>query len=337
MVRDVYIDNIKGYLIIIVVLVHIIECMRDNFDIARQMYLFLSIFCMPAFIFISGYFSTKGKGKYAIKNDFIRIILPYMIFQVLFLLIIYLYHPTITTKELIKTVLMAPYSLWYLFCIFFWKTILPWFVKLPYPIILSIAIGLLSGFLPKYGQLLNISRMLAFFPFFVVGYYAQTEKWFPYQSANSHNIKYKAVSIAILLCALTCSVIIDGRFYTHFQYDQFYIETGQAVWFGFLLRLMAYSAAFLVGLSFMHIIPKTRSVISLIGERSLYVYLLHSLILYFFVQSQALSAIKHLYSFAGIILLGMLLTVLLSTDTIKRFTKPFVEPHTIWNLRNNST
>lgn len=331
--RNDYIDNIKGYLIILVVVGHIIERMMGNFDIARQLYMFIYIFHIPAFTFLSGYFTTKEQSMSAVKKNFIRILLPYMIFQVLFLIIMCLYNPTITTKSLIYSILTPQYALWYIFCLFVWKTTLPWFLKLPYPIILSIAIGLLSGLLPKYSQVFSSSRILAFFPFFVMGYYAQTKEWFPYQPANSHNSKYKAVSIAILLYALTCSVILNGRFQPHFLYSNFYYEIGQPVWLCFLFRLIAYLSAFLTGLAFMLLIPKTRTIISLIGERSLYVYLLHSLILYIFVQSKALSTINNLYVFAGITISGVFLAVLLSTNTIQRITRPLVEPYKIWFLR----
>lgn len=206
-------------------------------------------------------------------------------------------------------------------------------MKLPYPIMFSFAIGVLSGFLPKYGFLLSSSRMLAFFPFFVLGYYAQTEKWFLY--LDKYRSNYKAISIVILLCAFICSIALNGRFQTHFFYSKFYFEIGESVWLSLLLRIIAYSTALIGSLSFMSIIPKTKSIISLIGERSLYVFLLHSLILYVFVCSQSLSAIKNPYVFTGITLLGVFLTVFLSTDLIQRLTQPLVEPYTIWNLCRN--
>lgn len=335
MKRDAYIDNIKGYLIILVVFGHIIERMKGNFDIGQQLYTFIYIFHMPAFTFLSGYLSTKEKGSYTATKSFVRILFPYIIFQLLFLVIMYLYNPLPSqpTRKLIYQALVPQYALWYIFCLFFWRLILPYFVKLPYPVMLSIVIGLLGGFLPKHGLLLSSSRLLAFFPFFVVGYYARTEKWFPYQPENRHGTMYVTASTAILLCALTCSVILNGRFTGHFLYYRFYFETGQSVWLGLLGRAIAYSMATLAGLSFMLIIPKGRSLISLIGERSLYVYLLHSLILYVFVQSQLLSVIRNLYSFAGITLSGLFLAVLLSTDTIHRLARPIVEPHT-WILRS---
>ncbi|MEN6373152.1 MAG: acyltransferase family protein [Smithella sp.] len=332
MERNTYIDNIKGYLIVLVVLGHIMELMLNNFDVARHSFMFIYIFHMPLFTFLSGYFSMTEKEGYIGKKLLTRILLPYIIFQTLLLIIKFTYHQPGTITEFIEAIITPQWALWYIFCLFFWRLVLPYFMKLPNPVVLSIAIGLLGGFLPKYGLLLSSSRMMAFFPFFVAGYYTKEKGLFPRQLENLKNSKYKIASIIILLCALIFSVIFSGKFISHFVYIKSYFDTGNSVWLCLIFRLIAYSAAFLAGLSFMIIVPKAASVISLLGERSLYIYLLHCPIFYVFVCSQSLNIIKHLYGFVAITLSGILLAIVLSTNVVQRITRPLVEPHKAWNL-----
>ena len=183
---------------------------------------------------------------------------------------------------------------------------------------------------------MQISRMLSFFPFFLFGYYAKNNKWFPFKLSNSHRKKIIMVSLIILLCAFICSVFLNDRFRTHFSFVSFYFETGYPILFCFFLRLIAYSTSFLAGISFILIISKKRSIVSRIGERSLYVYLIHGTIFYVFVQSRLLYEVKQFYLFIILTLAGVPLAILLSTDTIQKLSRPFIEPKIISNLLNNT-
>lgn len=60
--RDYFFDNSKFYLIALVFIGHIINTCRSN-DIAKWLYDFIYVFHMPAFIFISGYFSIKAETQ----------------------------------------------------------------------------------------------------------------------------------------------------------------------------------------------------------------------------------------------------------------------------------
>ena len=170
MKRNIYFDNIKGCLVTLVVIGHIIERMRANFDVAKQLFMFIYVFHMPMFVMMSGYFSKSERGLGAIKNNFYKILLPYLIFQSSFVFIYFLYHP-LTINSLIKISLTPQFALWYLVCLFFWRLILPYFVKFPYPLVLSVIIGLLGGIFPGDGFVFSSSRILAFFPYFILGYY----------------------------------------------------------------------------------------------------------------------------------------------------------------------
>ena len=325
--RNIYLDNIKGALILLVVIGHLFELMRANFKIGNQLFMFIYVFHMPMFALLSGYFSKGERGVFAANKTFLAIFLPFAFFQIIFLIIKYLYYPIIL-KDFIIAVLTPQDGLWYIFCLFFWRLILPNFVRLPKPMILSIFIGLLGGFLPKYGTLLSSSRMLAFFPFFMLGYYLRTKGTFVSYSRNNRENNLIFLSVLILVCALGCSIILNGNFQDYFLYYHFYFEEWRPIWFSLLFRVIAYSSALLAGFSFMYIIPKSNSFFSKLGEKSLYIYLLHCVIIHFFVCSKMLNQIKAWHFFFLMTLLGFPLTVFLSTDIVQRMTKIFIEPAT---------
>ena len=87
--RNAYLDNIKGYLIFLVVIGHIIEPMLITFDIAKKMYMLIYIFHMPMFTVISGYLSSRDSKPGDIKKHIYRILLPFIILQIILLAIKY--------------------------------------------------------------------------------------------------------------------------------------------------------------------------------------------------------------------------------------------------------
>jgi fucose 4-O-acetylase-like acetyltransferase len=323
--RNIYLDNIKGALILSVVIGHLFELMRNNFEIGRELFMFIYVFHMPMFTLLSGYVSQGEKGVATAKKALPGLFLPFLIFQILFLIIKYLYTP-MTLTDTIGAILTPQDGLWYIFCLFIWRLILPHFVSLPNPMALSIFIGLLGGFLPKYGTLLSSSRMLAFFPFFMLGYYLRTKETFLGHSDTHSDKKLILLSVLTLLCALGCSIILKGNFQEYFLYYHFYFEEWRPVWFSFLFRIIAYSSALLAGFSFMYIVPKSVSILTKLGQKSLYIYLLHCVLIHFLICSKMLSQIKAWYFFLLITLSGFPLTVLLCTNIVQRMTKIFVEP-----------
>jgi len=320
----------------LVVLGHVISFMNGNFVIARQLCMFIYIFHMPAFAFISGILSTEEKGKRIIKKLFFRIMIPYIIFQIILCLIRLAYYP-VNIRDLYTLIFIPQYGLWYIFCIFFWKIILPYYLKLPKPLLLSFAIGLLWGFcLPINGYILSSSRIVAFFPFFLLGHYSKKNQWFLQKVTNNQSGKYRATAVIILICALICSLILKGRLNHDYMYDRFYFEFGQHIWIHFMLRGIAYSTSILVSIAFISLVSKSYNIMTRMGERSMYVYLLHLPIMVFFRYSQALNEITNLCYFFATLLLTVILTLLLSTDTIQRLTRPIVQPYATSNLRNSN-
>ena len=82
--RDHYFDNARFFLIVLVVFGHLTRSYVNESHIFKALYMFIYSFHMPAFVLISGFFA-KGVGKPGyIKKITIKLLLPYLIFQLFY-------------------------------------------------------------------------------------------------------------------------------------------------------------------------------------------------------------------------------------------------------------
>lgn len=156
--RNYFLDNYKALLILLVVIGHFIEpCYTNNLFLTILKWVIFS-FHMPAFIFISGYFSKKDMG---LEKLIQKLVIPYFVFELLY----YFLYVLIIHKETGLYFNRPKFSLWYLMSLFFWRIITPYFKKIPGNLIIAIILGLLVGF-TQLGNFFSIPRTLFFYPFF---------------------------------------------------------------------------------------------------------------------------------------------------------------------------
>ena len=163
--RNYFLDNYKAFLIVLVVIGHFIEpCYTNNLFLTVLKWIIFS-FHMPAFIFISGYFSKKDMGLAKLTQ---KLVIPYFVFE----LIYYFLYVFVIHKETGLYFNRPKFSLWYLMALFFWRIITPYFQKIPGNLLIAVTGGLLIGF-TQLGNFFSIPRTLFFYPFFLAGYYFQ--------------------------------------------------------------------------------------------------------------------------------------------------------------------
>ncbi len=63
MKRIVYFDNIKGILILFIILAHVLSLCSKYYNYNDDFFKFASLFMLQCFFFISAYFSSKNKEK----------------------------------------------------------------------------------------------------------------------------------------------------------------------------------------------------------------------------------------------------------------------------------
>lgn len=264
--RDSRFDNLKGLLIFLVVFGHSMEAFKSYDIISETLYMFIYMFHMPVFVFVSGYFSKNSSRSSA----FTSILLPYILFNTVFNLITSVYLGIESFSFIVPA-----WALWYLLSLFFWRIIIKDLVKVKYILWISIIIGVLAGLSSDFTNVLSLSRTIVFFPFFIGGYLMPEEKL---------NIKINKILIfsVIVLTFIAAFVICK---YTDVPVDVLYgadpyrkftdISTIDLM----LLRIWVY----IIGFSFVYIlinlVPNRHTILTNLGKKTFPVYVLHPYLL----------------------------------------------------------
>lgn len=176
MTRNHYFDNMKAFLIFLVVLGHMISAFwSQGTAVHTTVYLWIFSFHMPVFIFASGYFASTNT-----KKTLSRLVPLYLVFQMVQIIIKFAYAYSANSETAVfEFQLFKPeWTLWYLMALIIYSLLTPILdtsnrKKQIRNVALAIAAGLIIGFTPYTDNFLAISRMVTFLPFFLIGYYGK--------------------------------------------------------------------------------------------------------------------------------------------------------------------
>ncbi|PLS02392.1 acyltransferase family protein [Neobacillus cucumis] len=319
--RSLYFDNAKFFLIFLVVFGHVISPLKSNDDILFSIYSVIFLFHMPAFILISGYFS-KGFHK---KGYFIKtvkkILLPYLIFQVIYSLFYYGNGQVSTLKF---DLFQPHWTLWFLLSLFSWNVLLYVFARLKwFGLVIAAAIGVGIGYFDHVGSYLSLSRTFVFFPYFLLGFLLE-QKHFKLVKKVKH-------STVIGFSVLLSTMILIGLFFPKEAIpwllgDTSYADMGSKEMIDGLIRGSQYVVTIIVIYGFLAIVPSQGFKMTVIGQRTLYVYLLHGFIIktiQTILSDETLNGISDHYLTLMVFSLGVCL--LLGNYLIQKFTRPLIE------------
>lgn len=267
--RDYRFDYLKGILIFLVVLGHTIEQLQGrSYMVAGSVYSVIYSFHMPAFIFISGFFSKKlnTMGNYSTKQ--VKSLLIPFIFAHLLMWIF--------TKRSISSLFYPGWTLWYLLSLYFWKMIVVSVSKLRFSIIVSVIISLFVGFSPA-DRLLSISRTVAFFPLFLIGYKTSIHQ------INSIRKSGKIIPAILMILLFSIVIILKNRglpIQEAFVMAKPYYNNENVTKFGCMaFRLIALTIGTISTFCLLALVPNKESVLSKLGINTMTVYLGHSFFL----------------------------------------------------------
>lgn len=316
MKRDAYFDNAKLLLIFLVVFGHMIQPFIGESDTIHTLYMWVYTFSMPAFIFLAGFFA-KGSGNITyILQLAKKLLLPYLIFQVL-----YSGYYFLIGKSSWQTGIFEPHwSLWFLFSLFSWHLLLCLFKKIPakYSILLAIFIGIVIGYIPDIGNAFSLSRTFAFFPFFLVGYWMNKDAL---MVIKQNSVKMAAVMVmAFVAVTLYMAPDINTGWLLN---SKSYADLGVPV-FGGLMRMLVYTVSTLMSVGVLAFVPTSENRLSHLGTRTLYVYLLHGFFIQFFREAD-LFEVTHPIHLIGLAVISALIVYVLSSKPVRGVWQPFIE------------
>ena len=288
--RKMGLYNFKGVLIFLVVFGHLLEPLSGG--TVNFLYLLIYSFHMPAFIFLSGWFS----GRTTLRRTLTGVLLPYLVFQLAYLLYAGL-----------PVQFYAPYwIMWYLFTLFLWRLLvlflrrretLTW-VLLP----VSVLVSLLCGYVQWIGYTFALSRALVFLPYFLAGYALGRRKNIvrPRLKTRAH----RTFSLAAALCCTAVLFLLRNYIQRPWTFGASgYAYSGSSPGIRFLLLVIALLWIWF----FLAWIPERKTFfLTTLGRNTMFVYLLHG---FFKLWLDAHAAAVYHYGAFGNLMLAFLLSL----------------------------
>ena len=316
--RDYLYDNIKGLLIILVVLCHLLGCAMMKSDTAiRAFVLFVYYFHMPLFIFISGYFS-KNVDKCR-DNAFRSLFMVYIVAQIFWIIFKYL---TNGSTHYIENFLDPGYAIWYIVALFFWRVFLKDLTKLKGALIIAFLISPMIMFLPEEQMILAINKTVGFLFFFLLGYYCNKD-----HIAKIRRIPwYVALLLLCLIFGATYLLLAKGILpyggtkaifmYTATMPD-LAADFGSA-WFGLLAYYGAMIVALICSALAIAAVPGRKTVLAYVGGDTLPLYLSHTYFIILLDMFFAAKTMSHGAEYAIVVGLSTALIILFSLPIYRK-------------------
>jgi len=270
-----FIDNLKGILILLVVVGHFLMPCRHDAESTTLLFQIIYLFHIPLFVFVSGFLAkrvyTKEKGFRGEK------VLSLIVMGILFQIAIVAISPGPDKILLyIKTANFGS-APWYLISLASWYLLTPIFAKSkPLPtIIICVVIGLLSGYFEVFNATLSLSRTLVFLPFFVLGYYCTTERLLAIARSKISIVIAVAAAAFIAWFCVTKGAILSDYIYLVYGKDPYH--EGEVL-MGIMGRGILYLAAVLLSIGLIVITPRCKiRLLAYIGKNTLPIYIFHRL------------------------------------------------------------
>ena len=326
-------DNARFACIVLVVLGHSLQRLTHDSDIALGLYLVIYAFHMPAFAIISGYFSKGGPPtRRQMARVITDILVPYVIFEALWTLTKWLVegqaNPNLTEPS---------WTLWFLLALGLFRLVLPYLALLRWPLLWTIVISIWVGYLPNIDSTLSLSRTLGLLPFFTFGWWLSEHDIVDRLALlrrRSWWVPVAAVGVFVVAGWAAWFFIdtwraLDLRAWLF--YDENYSSIGATQWWAGGVRLGLIAVAVILSTAFFALLPRRTHWWTHFGQYTMYVYLLHSFVLYPFRESGVLSDLEPTWLWLPIVVVAAVLIALgLATRPVRRLFRPLVEPRPKW-------
>lgn len=318
--RNQKLDNIKFLLIFFVVFGHLIELQIGESHLFNSIYTLVYSFHIPLFVMLAGFSTVKSNGNVVDRSGITNLFCTFLVFTFLYETAGYLL--TGNLSNYIKN-LRPHWILWFLVSLICWKLVSPLFLRIRYPITISVIVSILVGFIPQINYSLGLSRTIYFFPFFVIG--------LTLAKSSAANFKLQGVlSIAPLITLGVIFVTLANFqpisyqwFYGSRPYNFFDVEYLIAP----IIRLSAYCVSLALCVSILLLIPNTKYKFTYIGQRTLYVFLWHGFLVILFSHiglNQFIRDYSYVTQLAFITGLSFAITFILSTTAVAESTNKYL-------------
>ncbi|MFC4139062.1 MULTISPECIES: acyltransferase family protein [unclassified Microbacterium] len=326
-------DNARFACIVLVVLGHGIQRLIYDSDISYAFYLLIYAFHMPAFAIISGYFSkASSPTRRQMSRVITDILVPYVIFEGLWAL----------TKWLVEgqadpNLTQPSWTLWFLLALGIFRLVLPYLALLRWPLLWAFLISIGVGYMQNVDSTFSLSRTLGLMFFFTLGWWLREHdivRRFRLIEFRPWWLRVCAI-VALGAWAFVCWRwlptwdAVDLRFW--FFYDDSYAGLAADQWWAGGIRIALMALAIVLSAAFFLLIPRRATWWTHFGQYTMYVYLLHSFVLYPFRESGILRGLDPTWLWLPLItVVAVLIAFALSTRAVRRVFRPLIEPRPRW-------
>jgi fucose 4-O-acetylase-like acetyltransferase len=333
-VRIPFWDNARFAVIALVVVGHALLPQIVESDVARTVYLTVYAFHMPAFALISGYFSKASPpGTQRMRKIVSELVVPYLVFQLIWSVIQFFVEGQGGTFNLT----LPHWTLWFLLALATFRILLPYLGLLRWPLLWAVLASVFVGYFENVDSTFALSRTIGILPFFIFGWQVKqwhlAERWFALGARAVWIVR--AIAIALFaafatVVAVTLEPMREFGLRDWLLYDDSYRDIGEPTWWAALLRLAFIVIAIVLSAAFFSLVPRRRTWFTVLGAGTMYVYLLHSFVLYPLRQSGFLADHTEPLWVLATIVFAVLLAVVLATPPVRRVFRPLVQPRLNW-------
>ncbi|MDO4869002.1 MAG: acyltransferase family protein [Bacillota bacterium] len=271
--RNYLFDNLKALLIFCVVFAHFLR-VSGHFEVeslSRTIYIICFTFMMQGFFFTSGFFSQnvdKCRAK-AVET----LALPYFVFMIL-----NYFARLIIFGEAHLNFLQPSHAMWFLIAMFIYRFGIKTFDKIPFVLPLSAILYFAAGAIPFLGATLALGRSCSFLVFFMLGYFCRWE----------HINKLRRIPKPVMIIPAAALLYLSNQYACQKDYSvdllllkSNYIDQGASLTEDMMARLIVLIASLLWLAIWINWMPNKRlPVISVIGQNTMTVFLLHIFVRY---------------------------------------------------------
>jgi len=326
-------DNSRFACIVLVVLGHAVQRLTYDSDIALSLYLVVYAFHMPAFAIISGYFSkSDAPTRTQMARVITDILVPYVIFEGLWTLTKWIVEGRATAN------LTEPsWTLWFLLALGIFRLVLPYLALLRWPLAWTVAVSIGAGYFANIDSTFSLSRTLGLLPFFTLGWWLR-ERDIVARFGLLDRRPWWTIAGGLALFVVaggTAWLFVDDWRAMNLRewlfYDENYAAIGGTQWWAGGVRLALMAVALVLSAAFFALIPRGGHWWTHFGQYTMYVYLLHSFVLYPFRENGLLRNAEPTWIWLPLVItLSVLVALGLATKPVRFLFRPLIEPRPAW-------
>lgn len=319
-VRDPWFDNARLVAAVLICVMHFAGDFLEHSRTLQSLYYGTWPWRIPVYVLVAGYFSNAAPLSSARAVQLLRnILFVYIAFYSIAWLQRGLLYGTWEYNPLLPT-----FALWFLLSLFWWRLTLPVFVNVRFLIPVSFGISIVSGFMASAGGDLSVSRTLAMWPLFLLGW--KMRDLALHKLAGRLWVRTFAVAFTVASFAFFrfADPEIKGRYFSMSRgyKGELASQVDEAS-----IRILILGFAILGAFSLFALIPRRKiPVLTYVGSGSFYIYLLHPLAIRQLNGTGTMPEVATPADLIVFLLSAALFALALGSRPIRKVFRPLIQP-----------